>query len=80
MDAEEFRLKALEFPDPSHLDLIELVESIVSSERFLKFHDVLKRLNLRPLNGEYQCAIETARERLKDLYDELRSRAWRYGG
>ena len=79
MDAEEFRLKALEFPSPSNLDLIELVESIVSGERFLKVYDVFKKLDIRPLNGEDQCIIESTRERLRDLYDELRSRAWRYG-
>lgn len=76
MDAEEFRLVLLLSPNPRSLKLAGLVNHIVAGERFIKAYEILAEVNRKDEpTPEDSCVLDSAKERLKLLYAELRNRA-----
>jgi hypothetical protein len=76
MDAEEFRLRLSVLSKPENLNLVGLVNSIVASEKIITTYKVLADVaRKREFSPEESCVLDSARERLKLLYAELRNRA-----
>jgi len=79
MDAEEYRIKMSEFPNPRTLTLTNLVQHIVASEKLITTYETMAELGQRKeFPGEHNAIIATTKERLSRLYAELKAREEEY--